>query len=36
MLCGVALMLYPYFVSSTIVLVVIGVTLMAIPYFFRP
>lgn len=35
LLCGLALMVYPYLVSNTILLVVIGVALMAIPYFFR-
>lgn len=32
---GLALMIYPYFVSSTILLVAIGVALVALPYFFR-
>ena len=32
---GLALMIYPYFVSSTILLVVIGVVLIALPYFVR-
>lgn len=35
MLCGVALMVYPYFVSSTWLLLAIGIALMAIPYFLR-
>jgi hypothetical protein len=35
LLCGVALMAFPYFVSSTLLLVVIGVVLMAVPYFVR-
>ncbi len=35
LLCGVALMAYPYFVSSTLWLVVIGACLSAIPYFVR-
>ena len=35
LLCGLALMGFPYFVSNTILMVVIGVGLMAIPYFFR-
>jgi hypothetical protein len=34
-LCGLALMIFPYFVSSTFLLIAIGVGLMAIPYFFR-
>jgi len=33
--CGLALMIYPYFVSSTALLVAIGVVLMSIPYFLR-
>ena len=33
--CGVALMVFPYFVSNTIAVVVIGVVLMAVPYFVR-
>jgi hypothetical protein len=28
-------MVYPYFVSNTIALVVTGIVLMAVPYFFR-
>jgi len=35
LLCGLALMIFPYFVSNVIVLVVVGVVLMAIPYFVR-
>ncbi len=33
--CGVALMFFPYFVSNTILLVIIGLALIAIPYFVR-
>jgi hypothetical protein len=33
--CGLGLMIYPYFISNTILLVAIGVALMALPYFFR-
>jgi hypothetical protein len=33
--CGLGLMIYPYFVSNTIWLVAIGITLMAAPYFIR-
>jgi predicted membrane protein len=33
--CGVALMIFPYFVSNTILLVLLGVALIAIPYFVR-
>ncbi|MDP2029847.1 MAG: hypothetical protein Q8K12_09455 [Thiobacillus sp.] len=32
---GLALMIYPYFVSNMILLVVIGVVLIALPYFVR-
>jgi hypothetical protein len=35
LLCGLALMAFPYFVSNVVLLVAIGVALMAIPYFFR-
>jgi hypothetical protein len=35
LVCGLALMVFPYFVSNTILLVLIGVVLMAIPYFLR-
>jgi hypothetical protein len=34
-LCGLALMIYPYFVSGTLGLVGIGAVLMAIPWFAR-
>lgn len=33
--CGLALMAFPYFVSGTVLLVLIGAVLMAIPYFVR-
>jgi hypothetical protein len=36
LLCGLALMIYPYFVESTFLLVAIGAALIAIPYFYRP
>jgi hypothetical protein len=35
LLSGVALMLFPYFVPNTILLVAIGAALMAVPYFVR-
>ncbi len=35
LVCGLALMIYPYFVSSTLPLVIIGVVLIAVPYFVR-
>ena len=33
--CGLALMVFPYFVSNTILLVTIGAALTALPYFVR-
>lgn len=33
--CGLALMIYPYFVSNALLMVGIGAALMAVPYFFR-
>jgi hypothetical protein len=35
MACGLGLMVYPYFVSNTILLVAIGVALSALPYFIK-
>jgi hypothetical protein len=35
LVCGLALMVFPYFVSNVILLVGIGVLLLAIPYFLR-
>ena len=35
LVCGLALMVFPYFVPNTILLVRIGVLLTAIPYFLR-
>lgn len=35
LLCGLALMIYPYFVSGTWPLIGIGATLVAVPYFAR-
>jgi hypothetical protein len=35
LICGIALILFPYFVSNVILLVGIGVLLAAIPYFLR-
>ena len=32
---GLGLMIYPYFVSNTILVVAIGATLIALPYFVR-
>ena len=33
--CGIALMVYPYFVPNTWALIGIGIGLAALPYFFR-
>lgn len=35
LLCGLALMIFPYFVSNTIVLIGVGIVLIALPYFLR-
>jgi hypothetical protein len=35
LLCGLALMIFPYFIPNVIVLVLIGIVLTAIPYFLR-
>jgi hypothetical protein len=35
LLCGIGLMVFPYFMSNTVLLVVVGLALSAIPYFFR-
>jgi hypothetical protein len=35
LVCGLALMVFPYFVSNTWLMLGIGATLMAVPYFFR-
>jgi hypothetical protein len=35
LVCGVALMIFPYFVDNIILLALIGIALMVIPYFFR-
>jgi len=35
LVCGLALMIFPYFVSSTILLVTIGIVLTVMPYFVR-
>lgn len=33
--CGLGLMIYPYFISNTVLLVAIGCVLSALPYFVR-
>ncbi len=35
LLSGIALMAFPYFVSSGLLIVLIGIVLMAFPYFIR-
>lgn len=35
LVCGIALMVFPYFVTSTILLVSIGGALLALPYFLK-
>jgi hypothetical protein len=35
LVCGLALMTFPYFISNTILLITIGIALMAVPYFLR-
>jgi hypothetical protein len=35
LLCGLVLMVFPYFISNTILLVAIGLALIAFPYFVR-
>jgi hypothetical protein len=35
LVCGLALMVFPYFVSNTLLLIGIGIALCAIPYFLR-
>jgi hypothetical protein len=34
--CGLALMIFPYFVPNTMLLIGVGAVLIAIPYFLRP
>jgi hypothetical protein len=36
LVCGIALMVYPYFVLSAIWLIVIGIALCAVPFFYSP
>jgi len=35
LVCGLVLMIFPYFVSNTVLLVAIGIALMVLPYFVR-
>ncbi|MEZ5498114.1 MAG: hypothetical protein R3E77_01655 [Steroidobacteraceae bacterium] len=35
LLCGIALMVFPYFIPNGTAIVMIGIVLIALPYFFR-
>jgi hypothetical protein len=35
LVCGITLMVFPYFVSNVVLLVLIGAALIAIPFFLR-
>jgi len=35
LVCGLSLMIFPYFVSNTLLLVTLGLALIATPYFVR-
>ncbi|MEO7065718.1 MAG: hypothetical protein ABI114_02310 [Rhodanobacter sp.] len=35
LVCGLVLMVFPYFISSAVWLVIVGILLIATPYFFR-
>jgi membrane protein DedA with SNARE-associated domain len=35
LVCGLALMIYPYFVTNVLGMVAVGIGLSSIPYFFR-
>jgi len=35
LVCGLAMMIYPYFIPNLIALIAIGIALAAIPYFLR-
>ncbi len=35
LISGIALMAFPYFVTSSVLIVLIGLVLMAVPYFIR-
>jgi hypothetical protein len=35
LICGIALMVFPYFVSNIFALVAIGIVLVCVPYFIR-
>jgi hypothetical protein len=35
LLCGLGLMVFPYFISNSIILVLVGTVLVALPYFIK-
>jgi hypothetical protein len=35
LVCGLALMVYPYFIANVLVLIGVGIVLTAIPYFLK-
>jgi len=35
LVCGLLLMVFPYFISNTVLLVLIGFSLMGVPYFVK-
>ena len=35
LVCGLLLMVFPYFISNVIILLVVSVMLIAVPYFYR-
>jgi predicted membrane protein len=35
LICGLVLMIFPYFISNTFLLVTLGVVLISLPYFLR-
>ncbi len=35
LICGLLLMIYPYFVPNSYLLVLVGIVLLAVPYFWR-
>lgn len=35
LVCGMGLMVFPYFVANTVLLALVGIGLMALPYFVR-
>jgi hypothetical protein len=35
MSCGIGLMVFPYFISNMVLLVIFGIVLMALPYFIK-